>query len=46
MDVYVQCLYFMLDDACMMLLVMYDAQSYSTRDAFIQKMATDIDFIM
>ena len=33
---------FMLDDA---FLVMYDAHSYSTRAAFIQKMATDIDFI-
>ena len=27
-------------------LIMYDAHSYSFRDAFIQKMATDIDFIM
>ena len=34
---------FMLDDA---FLVMYDAHSYSSSDAFIQKMATDIDFIM
>ena len=33
----------MLDDA---FLVMYDDHSYSTNDAFIQKMATNIDFIM
>ena len=31
---------FMLDDA---FLVMYDAHSDSTRDSFIQKMATDIN---
>ena len=34
---------FMLDDT---FLVMYDPHSYSTRDAFIQEMATDIDLIM
>ena len=34
---------FMLDDA---FLVVYDTHSYSTRDGFIQKMATDNDFIM
>ena len=34
---------FMLNDV---FLVMYDAHSYSTRDGFIQKMATNVDLIM
>ena len=35
---------FMLSDDAF--LVMYDTHSYSTRAAFDQKMATDIDFII